>query len=153
MQLVPGLKGVTVGQAGIVYVNGEPNPVSVNSSNHELTFIRGRTYQVAHLVCMAYHGPRPTPRHTVNHKDGGRLNNHPDNVEWMTQAQNNQHAWDTGLYPRTKNHPAKRFTDDQVRDIRARIATTSDRKLAREYNCGRNTIRNCADRKAYQEVA
>jgi hypothetical protein len=34
---------------------------------------------------------------TINHKDGVKSNNHLDNLEWITYAENNKHAWDSGL--------------------------------------------------------
>ena len=48
--------------------------------------------KVAHLVAEAFIGPRPV-KHVVNHKDGNKLNNHYQNLEWTTYGENNLHAY------------------------------------------------------------
>lgn len=50
-------------------------------------YVMGRNY-VHQLVCEAFHGPRPTPRHEVAHWDGNPANNHASNLRWATHREN-----------------------------------------------------------------
>jgi hypothetical protein len=50
------------------------------------------------LVAHKYHGPRPEGM-VINHKDGNKLNNHPNNLEYITALENTAHAKENGLIP------------------------------------------------------
>lgn len=52
----------------------------------------GKGTTVHSVVLRAFVGPKPSPKHTGNHKNGDKQDNRPDNLEWMTQAENNRHA-------------------------------------------------------------
>lgn len=60
----------------------------------------GRRIEVAvhRLICWEFNGPYPDDEHAlVNHKDGIKNHNIPENLEWCSNSENIQHAIDTGL--------------------------------------------------------
>lgn len=56
-----------------------------------------RQLKVHQLVCRAFNGPPVGEKTDVNHKDGNKLNNAPNNLEWCTRKENNEHAIQNGL--------------------------------------------------------
>lgn len=82
------------------------------------------TRKVHTLVCIAFHGQKPTDAHTVNHKDGNKLNNTPENLEWATRQKQSQHFYDelNGKAKRPRGHGVHwraSYTDDEIRLIRS----------------------------------
>lgn len=43
---------------------------------------------VHRLVCAAFHGPQPTPKHEVAHGDGNGTSNAATNLRWATHSEN-----------------------------------------------------------------
>lgn len=63
-----------------------------------LTTIDGKTrnLQVARLVGFAFVEGHSEEKNTINHIDKNTLNNMASNLEWVSQSENNKHAYDTG---------------------------------------------------------
>lgn len=55
-----------------------------------------------HRIVAKVFIPNPNNYPSVNHKDGNKLNNTVENLEWVTALQNTDHAFKTGL---SKSHP------------------------------------------------
>ena len=55
-----------------------------------------KTYRVNRLIALIFIN-NPLNKKTVNHKDGNKLNNALNNLEWATPKENAIHAVTTGL--------------------------------------------------------
>lgn len=84
--------------------------------------------QVARLVCEAFHGAPPTPRHEAAHNDGDRLNNASANLRWATSADNHADKRLHGTNNAGTKHGMSKITDADVSAIRRAAASGMTQK-------------------------
>lgn len=96
------------------------------------------------VVALAFHGPKPSPIHEVNHKDGNKFNNRADNLEWVTKARNAEHAYELGLKKPVsmpgESNPLAKLTTEAVMQIRADGSSVSQRTQAKRYGVSKTAI-------------
>jgi hypothetical protein len=101
------------------------------------------THYIHRLVAQAFI-PNEENKSYVNHLDGAPRNNQIDNLEWVTHAENVQHAYDTGL---NKNKAGNHHFAVGVIDnaLGQEFATIKEWCAARgiNYSTGKNIASGC----------
>lgn len=104
--------------------------------------------QVHILIARTFLGPCPAA-HEVNHKNGNKIDNRADNLEYVTHQQNMKHHFDN----RTKPDPRERLTPAQFLEVRQLLITgRTQNSLALEYGVAQATISKIARDKCYKWI-
>lgn len=95
------------------------------------------------LVMLCFEPNKLSDELQVNHKDGNKLNNSYDNLEWCTNQENRIHAVKLGLAARLtgETNPANKFKEEQILDIIHDLLNHvpySD--ICKKYNCSKSTV-------------
>jgi HNH endonuclease/Helix-turn-helix domain of resolvase len=117
----------------------------------------GTTYFLHRLIAAAFLGPRP-PGNQIDHKDGNKKNWLPENLEYVTPAENIRRSWRAGTRKIRPKHygekaPAAKLTNEQAAIIR-QLANqgTSISQLARRFSLSRASIRDIVHGRSYSEA-
>ena len=101
----------------------------------------GKSYtkRVHRLVAENFLG-EPNGR-IVNHKDGNKLNNCVNNLEYVTYSENLSHAYSSGLRRSGEDIHTAKLSDNQVLDIRVKRGFgVSSSELLKEYSISSATL-------------
>lgn len=76
----------------IKYWNGRVTYGTASLTGYRTVVVNKLTYTVHRLISVAFHGPLPTPYHTVDHINHKRDDNRSVNLRYATLSQQNTHA-------------------------------------------------------------
>jgi len=92
------------------------------------------------LIALVFLGPRPDS-HEINHKNGNKADNRPENLEYVTSQENKQHAHEMGLYRGPKRQWAAKLTPDDIHEIRRLLAIkTNQYDIAKRFGVSQSII-------------
>lgn len=101
------------------------------------------TTETLHRLIAKTFISNPNCLETVNHKDGNKLNNTAENLEWCTIGDNLIHALDTGLRKTGEEHHFAELNDSDVLEIVEQLKGGLSRKaLAKAFDISPEAIRD-----------
>ena len=115
-------------------------------------------YLVHRLVLSTFNPVENMDKLDVNHKDGNKLNNSLDNLEWCTRSENIKHAYETGLEKRVtgESHHAHKLTEKDVLFIRKNYLKRHPQygavALSKKFGVDRTTIHDIIRKKTWREL-
>ena len=114
-----------------------------------------KKHSVHRLVAMTFI-PNPHKYKVINHIDGNKLNNIPENLEWCTYQENTKHAVDTGLLvkPKGELNGSSKLTEKQVIEIRKLYETGNYKQveLAEMYGLHKQYVNLIIHRRRWNHV-
>ena len=112
---------------------------------------KSHRYSVHRLVLENFNPVKNMELLQVNHKDGNKLNNRLENLEWVTCKENIQHAINNNL--RAKINGSAKLVPAQVIEIYKRANNgESNVKLAKEFNMHPDQIGRIKNKKVWKDI-
>lgn len=135
-------------------------------NTYQRIMYKGKSIQAHRIVWMAFNGLIPKDLQ-INHKNGIKSDNRLVNLEIVTNSQNTQHAFDTGLNIITKSARRKsserligekninaKLTDSKVIQIRQQFDENAitKKEIQQKYNISRRTVENMLLGRSYKHL-
>ena len=114
-------------------------------------------YYYIHRLVALHFIDNPSNKPAVNHKDGNKSNNNVNNLEWVTNSENQIHALETGLLiPKgavgIKNTKSK-LTDNDILIIREKsLEGIRGTDIAKIFNVCKTTISGIKNNKTWKHI-
>lgn len=134
----------------------ELKPTVDKSGYHSISLFnegKRKTLKVHRLVAKAWiPNPYPYVNKIINHKDGHKLNNYFENLEWCTYKQNSRHAVKTGLIPVGEANSNSKLTEADIIEICKAKGRVTQKDLAEKFGVSKKMIILIQQKKVWKHV-
>ena len=111
----------------------------------------GKKLMFVHRLVAEKYIPNPENKPQVNHKDGNKLNNCVEKLEWVTKQENRNHAVDNDLQVTGERCSWAKLTEENVKEIRANPGYENE-YWARKFKVSRGTINDVVNYRTWKHV-
>lgn len=125
-----------------------------NINGYLCVVLHKKRYRIHRLVAESFI-PNSNNKPFINHKDGNKLNNDVNNLEWVTKSENFKHAFKLGLRNhKGENHPYSKLTEEQVKEIRYnyRFFAYTLKELAQIYGITKQHCGSIINRNSWNHI-
>lgn len=137
----------------IIGKTGKPLKGYVRPDGYVRVNINGKP-EYYHRVVATVLIPNPENKPYINHVDGNKQNNHPLNLEWVTQSENIKHSYDMGLQSQVgEGNACSKLTEESVLEIRwlYEIGITQ-KELSGIYGVSKGCIYDVVHRRSWKHI-
>jgi len=104
----------------IISPKGKVLKQAISNSGYKFLNIKNKGYFVHRALAFCFINNIDSKLNQINHKDGNKLNNSLDNLEWCTKSHNMKHMYDIGLKKYKPLHYKNMFGVDHNRSKKVR---------------------------------
>ena len=151
-------KGYFVSPSGNIYNrHGDLMVGAIDKCGYRHVILNRKNHNVHRVIAETFIS-NPDNLPCVNHKDGNKLNNSVDNLEWCTHSENTKHAYDNGLERKTygEEHHSHKLSYKDVIYIKSNYIKRDKMfgavALSKKFGVDRTTIHDIIKGKTWRDV-
>lgn len=108
-------------------------PQIINSGYYKVVLYKNKKYKnmLLHRIVAETFIPNINNYDFINHKDGNKLNNNVNNLEWCTRSQNMKHAYKNNL---VQAQAKGKYGSDNPKAIKIDMLDKNTNKILKQFN-------------------